>query len=146
MINESRIGIYTYLYNLLYNNVTKNVYMMNEPQELSKSDTANGFIVIRVGDLYDESEFSCQAYGWVRCYVEAFVPPKSRGRLDQDKYNALENAINDAIDYASNNNDGDYYIQKDSVLSMDDVRSSNANNLYYTFVKSFIVNIDKNID
>ena len=89
----SRIDIYDYVYNLFYDVVTKNVYSMFEPQELTTSDTNDGFLVIRVGDLYDESEFTCSAYGWARVYVEAYVPPLSRGRLDYTKYQEYEDAI-----------------------------------------------------
>lgn len=145
MVNESRIDIYDYLYSLFYNVVTKNVYSMNEPQELSQSDTTDGFIVIRVGNINDESEFELQTYGWVRCYVEAYIPPTSRGRLDISRYRQFENAINDVIRQAMTNNDGTYWIQGDSVISMDSNEMDNPNNAYYMFVKSFIVNIeDKN--
>ena len=56
MVNESRIDIYDYLYNLFYDVVTKNVYSMEVPQELTQSDTQDGFIVLHVGDLNDENK------------------------------------------------------------------------------------------
>ncbi len=143
MLNESRIDIYDYLYNLFYDVVTKNVYSMSEPQELTKSDTTDGFLVLHVGNLNDESEFSGQAYGWVRCYVEAYVPPISRGRLDFNKYKDFENAINEVIDNATRQSQGAYYIQEGSVLSSDADEASTANNAYFTFIKSFIVNISE---
>lgn len=143
MVNESRIDIYDYLYSLFYNVVTKNVYSMNEPQELSQSDTNDGFIVIRVGNINDESEFDLQTYGWVRCYVEAYVPPTSRGRLDVAKYRQFENAINDVITQAMESNDETYWVQGDSVISMDSNEMDNPNNAYYMFVKSFVVNIEE---
>lgn len=143
MLNESRIDIYDYLYNLFYDVVTKNVYSMREPQELTKSDTTDGFIVIRVGDLIDASEFARQTYGEVRCYVEAFVPPISRGRLDYEKYKTFEDGINAVIELAMQDNTGSYHIQEGSVLSSDAEESSTANNSYFTFIKSFIVTIDE---
>lgn len=145
MLHESRIDIYDYLYNLFYDVVTKNVYSMNEPQELSQSDTQDGFIVIRVGDLNDESEFGRKAYGWTRCYVEAYVPPISRGRLDYNKYKEFEDAINSVIELASENepNENGYSVQEGSVLSMDTDETTNANNAFFMFIKSFIVMIDK---
>lgn len=143
MVNASRTDIYNYLYELLYGTVTENVYSMKEPQELTDSDTEDGFIVINVGYLIDESEFDCAAYGSVRCYIEAFVPPKSRGRLDVEKFEHYENSINSVIDIASETREGDYYIEKGSVISLDASESSNANNAYYTFIKSFVVIIDK---
>lgn len=145
MFNQSRIGIYDYLYNIFYDVVTKNVYSMREPQELSKSDTEDGFIVIYVGDLYDESEFPRQAYGWARCHVEAFVPPITRGRLDYDKYKSFEDNINSAISDAISNPNGEYHIREDSILSSDGDITTNANNSYFTFIKSFIVDIDEEI-
>ena len=143
MLDESRINVYDYLYNIFYDVVTKNVYSMNQPQELTKSDTTDGFLVIRVGNLRDESEFSCNAYGWVRCYVEAYVPPISRGRLDYNKYKTFEDAVDEVIQNASQDSSGTYNIQNDDILSSDSYDTSNANNSYFTFVKSFIVNIDK---
>lgn len=143
MLNESRIDIYDYLYNLFYDVVTKNVYTMQEPQELTKSDTEDGFIVINAGNLNDVSEFRGRTYGLVRCYVEAFIPPISRGRLDYAKYKEFEDSINAVIDSEIANTEGDYCIQDGSSLSMDATEISNANNSYFTFIKSFIVIIDK---
>lgn len=143
MVEESRIDIYNYLYNLFYGTVTENVYSMNEPQELTDDDTKDGFIVIRVGDIRDDSEFHLSACGWVRVFIEAYIPPMSRGRLDKTKYKAMEDAINQVIDteIASNTN-AHYSIESDGILSMDDNADTNANNSYYMFIKSFIVNID----
>ena len=143
MVDESRIGIYNYLYDLFYDVVTRNVYAMQEPQELTSSDVKDGFLVIQVGNINDESEFACETYGWARCYVCAFVPPISRGRLDYDKFETFENAINSVIKTASENSGGTYGIQYDSVVSNDIIERSNANNTYFTFAKSFIVNIEK---
>ena len=142
MVNESRIDIYDYLYNLFYDVVTKNVYSMEPPQELTQSDTQDGFIVLHVGDLNDESEFAHQTYGWARCFVEAFIPPISRGRLDYDKYREFEDAITDVIHLASDEVIDGYSVQEGSVLSMDGSETTNANNSYFTFIKSFIVNIN----
>lgn len=147
MINESRIGIYNYIYRLLYGVVTENVYSMDEPQELTESDTTDGFVVIRVDDIYDESEFHGETYGWVRVFVEAYIPPMSRGRLDKAKYKAMEdaitNVINNEIAHGTSNT---YAIQDDGILSMDDKADTNADNTYYMFIKSFIVTIDAPAD
>lgn len=143
MMNESRIDIYNYLYGLFYGTVTENVYTMGEPQELTESDTKDGFIVIRIGDAYDESEFPLETYGWVRVFVEAYIPTKSRGRVDKDKYKTFEDDINDVVNTEiSSGTNAHYSIQSDGVISMDEYINSNANNAYYTFIKSFIVNID----
>lgn len=143
MLNESRIDIYDYLYNLLYGVVSENVYDMRVPQELTESDATEGFIVIHVGDIVDESEFTGRAFGRVRCYIEAYVPQISRGRVDHDIYALMENSINTVITEQSSIDEGEYYIDKGSVLSSEDDDISNANNAYFTFIKSFIVVIDK---
>lgn len=144
MVDDSRIGIYNYIYDLLYGVVTENVYRMSEPQELTESDTKDGFLVITLGDVYDESEFSKQAYGWARAYIEVYVPPRSRGRLDKAAYKAFEDAVNTVIDTEVANPTNDTYsIQTDSVISMDGEAGSGANNSYFVFVKSFVVLIDK---
>lgn len=142
MVNESRIDIYEYIESVL-TSVTENVYLMNEPQELTDSDTKDGFIVITIGDFVDASEFPNAAYGMTRVFVQCYVPPISRGRLDKDKYKAFENAINSAIKTASEDNSGRYWIQPDSLISADFGEDENANNAYYMFVKSFIVETDE---
>lgn len=142
MFNQSRIDIYDYLYNLFFNVVTKNVYAIREPQELIKSDTDNGFIVIRVGDIIDEGEFNGESYAYARCYIEAFIPPISRGRLDYDKYHLFEDSITEVIKQEAQSGTSEIYsIDEDSVLSSDIDEISNANNSYFLFVKSFVVNI-----
>lgn len=143
MVNESRIDIYDYLYNLLFGVVSENVYYMRPPQELEEEDTKDGFLVIHVGNIVDNSEFSCEAYGRVRCFIEAYIPQVSRGRVDHDIYAMFENSINNVIKEQSETDEGQYYIEQDSVLSMDDTEESNSDNAYFTFIKSFIVVIDK---
>lgn len=142
MFGRSRINIYEYLYNLFHGVVTENVYSMNEPQELTNSDTKDGFIVIHVGDMHDESEFNGHAYGWARCFVEAFIPPITRGRLNYDLYKTFEDGINSVITSAVEEDSGSYYIQEDGIISTDVEEVSNANNAYFTYVKSFIVGYD----
>ena len=147
MVDESRIGLYNYVYNLLYGVVTENVYSMNEPQELTESDTKDGFIVIRIGDIRDESEFHLETYGWVRVFVEAYIPPISRGRLDKAKYKAMEDAINAVINSEiESGTNTTYSIEPDGIISSDMGEDSNGNNAYYMFIKSFIVSIDMQKD
>lgn len=143
MVDESRTNIYDYLYDLFAGVVTENVYEKREPQDLTESDVTNGFLVLHVGELYDAGEFHGETYGWTRCYVEAFIPPISRGRLNRELFKTFEDSINSVIKAESGRNDGTYTIQEDSLLSMDADETYNANNQFFTFVKSFIVNIDK---
>lgn len=147
MLNKSRSDIYDYLYGLFYGTVTENVYSMSEPQELEDTDRTDGFIVLHVGNMYDNSEFSGQTYGEVRCYVEAYIPPVTRGRLDVDKYREYEEAIIQTIEnaIASPNQNEDYCIQEDSLISSETEEVTNANNIFFVFIKSFIVVINKNI-
>lgn len=142
MFNESRIDIYDYLRSVLGENVTKNIYDMYVPQELTKSDVNDGFIVINVGNLNDQSEFAKNAYGWVRCHLQAFVPTMTRGKVNRSKYEEFESGINECISTAVSANQSDVYqISEDSILSMNGVEISNANNIFFTFIKSFIVYI-----
>ena len=143
MVNESRIDIYDYLYNLLFGVGSENVYDMRVPTELTESDTTAGFLVIHVGSIVDESEFVGEAFGRVRCFIEAYVPQISRGRVNHDIYAAMANSINSVIKEQSETDDGEYYIEKDSLISADDIEGSDDNNSYFSFIKSFIVVIDK---
>jgi hypothetical protein len=141
MFNDSRIDIYDYLYDLVVDNeVTENVYLVNEPQDLTTSDKKDGFVVIKAGGVNDQSQFERETYGWTRVYVTAYVPSTSRGRLDYEKYKAMENKLKTAIDTAEAQGVvNGYAIVKNSTLSMDGATMSTANNLFYTFVKSFRV-------
>lgn len=143
MVNESRIDIYDYLYDIFYGYVSNNVYQMYNPQELTESDKQDGFLTIELGGINDESEFTGEAFARVRAYVTAYVPPMSRGRLDGAKYKTFENditaAIKNEIQYGTNPH---YSIQEDGILSMDDLDDSNANNIFYTYTKTFIVTIE----
>jgi hypothetical protein len=117
---------------------------MGEPQELTSSDTTNGFIVIRVGNIIDESEFHLNAFGQARVYIVAYIPVRSRGRLDSDKYKEMEKAIMDVIsdEVANDDESKDYHIIEESLLSSDNFDSTNRDNPYHQFIKSFIVQID----
>ena len=142
MVEESRIAIYEYL-KPLFSSVTQNIYSMRVPTDNTTDDTSNGFIVIEVGSIRDESEFDLQTFGWVRCFVTAYVPQKTRGRLDKERYKAFEDGINQAIRSEINTPTSDMYaIQADGILSMDDDEDTNKGNQYNVFVKSFIVTID----
>ena len=61
---------------------------------------------------------------------------------EDPQYRELD-TLEEIIKNATDTPNADYYIQQGSVLSMDGVSDSNANNSYYMFTKSFIVVIDK---
>lgn len=141
MFNESRIDLYDYISGI-FSDVSENIYKMKIPQELTESDTTDGFIVVYLGDIYDDSEFLKEAYGDVRVVVSAYVPLKSRGRLNKELYKAFESGINEALDNEiSNGNSEHYTIQDDGILSMDDIEDNNANNSYSVYTKTFVVTV-----
>lgn len=141
MFNESRIDLYDYISGI-FSDVSENIYKMKIPQELTESDTTEGFIVVYLGDIYDDSEFLKEAYGDVRVVVSAYIPLKSRGRLNKELYKAFESGINEALDNEiSNGNSEHYTIQDDGILSMDDIEDNNANNSYSVYTKTFIVTV-----
>ena len=86
------------------------------------------------------SLLSMSATLWMKV---SFLVQISRGRVNHDIYALMENGINNVIDEQSKVSDGLYYIDKGSVLTADDDEISNAGNAYFTFIKSFIVVIDK---
>lgn len=143
MFNESRIDIYDYLYNLVHGVVTNNVYRMGEPTETTKSDVQDGFVVLSVGVLNDDSEFDCDAYGWARCTITAYIPKKSRGRLNSALYRNFERAINRVVNSAMYEDENSiYYINDETILSYDLDETTQKGNQYHVYVKSFIVMID----
>lgn len=143
MVNNSRIDIYDYL-KTLFSSVSENIYSMTVPTDNTTDDTEHGFLVTRVGSINDESEFDEQAYGWVRCYVSAYVPKKTRGRLNKDLYKSFEDGITDAIKAATRTgNTNTYYVIEDKILSLDDDEATVKGNQYHVFIKSFKVAIDQ---
>lgn len=145
MINESRIAIYDYLYKLFDDVVSVNVYAIAPPKELTSKDTKNGFLVVRATTINDVSEFKGEAYAWTRCYVTAYVPTVSRGRLDYDAFREIEETINSIINNEIENTKNDMYsIQKGSILSYDSLENTNDDNIYYLYTKSFTITIYNN--
>lgn len=142
MLNNSRIAIYEYIESLMIN-VSENIYPMGEPIDNTDSDDDDGFIVINVGVLNDDSEFEGEAYAWARCTVTAYVPKKVHGRLNKDLYKYFEDGINDAIKVAQSDVESTRYILPESVVSMDDDENLQQGNQYHLFVKSFVVVIDQ---
>lgn len=146
MIDKSRIAIYDYLYSLLYGVVTNNVHSMGEPSETTDDEAENGFVVTQVGDIEDESEFDGSTYAWARCYVYAYVPKMSRGRLNKRKYKEYEDAILAVIKNAETQGNENYFVMPETTISMDENDNTMKGNQYSIFVKSFVVVIDKQQD
>lgn len=140
MVTDTRIDIYDFVYNMVYGVVTKNVYSVSPPQELTESDTKDGFIVITAGQVNDESEFLGKAYGWVRVYIEAYIPTRLRGRADKRKIANYERLLNSVINqWNDKTSDDGFSIDVDTIISDDDVVANNKDNVYHVLVKSFVV-------
>lgn len=116
---------------------------MGEPSETTQDEADNGFVVTQVGDINDESEFDGDAYAWARCYIYAYVPKISRGRLNKKMYRKYEDAILDVIKNAEKHQDSKYYIMPETTISMDENHNTQKGNQYSIFAKSFVVVIDK---
>ena len=147
MLNESRKAVYDYISGLVSGVVTNNVHRLEVPTELTESELRNGFIVIRIGELNDESEFRDSAYGWARCYIDAYIPLRSRGRFNGDAYGTFEDAIYMALRNATlTDSESTYWVMEDSFISYDYAESNINGNSFHVMTKSFIVNIDESID
>ena len=146
MLDESRIDVYDYIYELLSNSIEEGIYLMNVPKELTEDDVKDGFIVLNIHEIADNSEFDRQTYAGVRCFIQAYVPTKSRGRVDEAKYKSFESSIDEIIYNEIDNGSNDKYtILSDGIISGDDVINTSQGNTFYIYTKSFIVVID-NID
>ena len=77
MINSLRAPIYSYVYNLFYNTVTKQVYPIEIPTTLDAMD-ATDFMVIRMGQINDKGEFSLEGYADTRVFIEMYVKSKTQ--------------------------------------------------------------------
>lgn len=139
MNDTLRIDMYEYVEKLLTDVFDVNVYLMSEPQELTEEDTERGFLVVNIGNLNDASEFIGNTYEWARVFIVAYIPPISRGRVNLERYKTFERLINKLVRESSEDNEKDFWPQYDSLLSTDGEEINNANNVYHTFIKSFIV-------
>lgn len=140
--DTTRIGVYNYLYDILFGVVSDNVYLANPPQTLTESDLKDGFIVIRMASLMDEGQFLGEAYGSVRCYIEAYLPPKTRGRLNDEMFEEYERSIDMALKEAIERGDKTYAIELGDALSAELIETNNMDNIFNVLAKSFIVTIN----
>lgn len=142
MVSKNRADIYEYLYGVFSNAMTNNVYFVNAPQDLTDKDANDGFVVLRVGEIRDESEFSRSAFARARCYAYAYTRANKRGKLDFPTYKSLETSVEQTIQNAANKG-GAISILNDTVISMDTAEFSNADNPFFVFAKSFVVSISE---
>jgi hypothetical protein len=138
MSDTSRISVYEFAYGM-FSSLGVNVYSMEVPQSLdTATDIASGFIVIRVNNIYDNSEFVGNTYATSRVLVEAYIPAKTRGRVDVTKYKALQDKINAVVKEHCEKVNQDYVVSADSILNYDDTLINNTTE-FFMYVISFTV-------
>lgn len=138
MSDISRISVYEFACGM-FSSLGVNVYSMEVPQSLdTATDIASGFIVIRVNNIYDNSEFVGNTYATSRVLVEAYVPAKTRGRVDATKYKALQDKINIIVKEYCEKVNQDYVVSEDSILNYDDTFINNTTE-FFMYVISFTV-------
>lgn len=138
MSDISRISVYEFAYGM-FSSLGVNIYSMEVPQSLdTATDIASGFIVIRVNNIYDNSEFVGNTYATSRVLVEAYVPAKTRGRVDATKYKALQDKINIIVKEYCEKVNQDYVVSEDSILNYDDTFINNTTE-FFMYVISFTV-------
>lgn len=138
MINSLRAPIYSYVYNLFYNTVTKQVHPIEIPTTLDTMD-ATDFMVIRMGQINDKGEFSLEGYADTRVFIEMYVKSKTRGRIDMTAFGSFESKIQVIIDRESKRRTSPYQVIRDNSISLDDYYQTQN---YHVFLTSFIIRIN----
>ena len=140
----SRKNIYTYLANL-FKTVTTNLYRISIPVTLGDDAVSNGFIVISLGNLTDNSEFDFKTYSHIRATIQYFVPSinttTANGVMNTSAFDNVQTQIDAIITSESEKTNQKYTISRDGVLSMDDFYTNNTNS-FYVYITSFLITID----
>ena len=136
----SRKDLYSYTASMFVG-IVKGIYR-HMPTALSTEDTANGFIVIRMGDIKDDSEIIGNTDAKTRIYVECYVPDvnttTTNGVMSTTKYDAIQQAVDDRIDTECDKVNQTYTISRDGILSSDDTYVNKANS-FMVYITSFQV-------
>ena len=139
-MNVSRKDLYSYVATMFVG-VVKGIYR-HMPTSLSSEDTANGFIVLRMGNIEDESEIFLNAYAKTRIYVECYVPDvntsTTNGVMSTTKYDAMQQAVDNKIDAECEKVNQTYTISRESILSSDDTYVNKAVS-FMVYITSFQV-------
>lgn len=143
MIDARRAPIYKYVASLFEGKVTKYVYPMSVPTNLTDEPAAGGFMVINIGDIQDRSEMTLSNYAQTRVMVQMYVSSKNRGRIDYTLYEKYEKLISDILIEENNKRGDKYIIDLDSLLSTDAVYNNDGNNVFFQYIASFVVKIIK---
>jgi hypothetical protein len=139
-MSVSRKNLYSYVASMFVG-IVKGIYK-HMPTTLSTEDTTNGFIVIRMGNIDDSSEFYGNTYAKTRIYVECYVPDvnttTTNGVMSTTKYDAMQQAVDDKIDAECEKVNQTYTISRESILSSDDTYVNKAVS-FMVYITSFQV-------
>lgn len=139
-MSVSRKNLYSYVASMFVG-IVKGIYK-HMPTALSPEDTTNGFIVIRMGNIDDSSEFYGNTYAKTRIYVECYVPDANasttNGVMSTTKYDAMQQAVDDKIDAECEKVNQTYTISRESILSSDDTYVNKAVS-FMVYITSFQV-------
>lgn len=139
-MSVSRKNLYSYVASMFVG-IVKGIYK-HMPTALSPEDTTNGFIVIRMGNIDDSSEFYGNTYAKTRIYVECYVPDvnttTTNGVMSTTKYDAMQQAVDDKIDAECEKVNQTYTISRESILSSDDTYANKAVS-FMVYITSFQV-------
>lgn len=139
-MSVSRKNLYSYVASMFVG-IVKGIYK-HMPTALSQEDTTNGFIVIRMGNIDDSSEFYGNTYAKTRIYVECYVPDvnttTTNGVMSTTKYDAMQQAVDDKIDAECEKINQTYTISRESILSSDDTYVNKAVS-FMVYITSFQV-------
>jgi len=139
-MSVSRKNLYSYVASMFVG-IVKDIYK-HMPTALSPEDTTNGFIVIRMGNIDDSSEFYGNTYAKTRIYVECYVPDvntsTTNGVMSTTKYDTMQQSVDDKIDAECEKVNQTYTISRESILSSDDTYVNKAVS-FMVYITSFQV-------
>lgn len=139
-MSVSRKDLYSYVASMFVG-VVKGIYK-HMPTALSPDDITNGFIVLRMGNIDDSSEFYGNTYAKTRIYVECYVPDvnttTTNGVMSTTKYDAMQQAVDNKIDAECSKVNQTYTISRESILSSDDTYVNKAVS-FMVYITSFQV-------
>lgn len=135
----SRQDIYSYI-TTIFSSVTKNIYPIEIPSTLSSDAVKNGFIVLKLNEIKDQSEFLSDTYSDPRMYVESYIPSKADGSINKTKYEEIQSTIDSIVLEECKKTNQVYTISKESILSGDDFYT-NKTNSFFMYIASFTITI-----
>jgi len=139
-MSVSRKNLYSYVASMFVG-IVKGIYK-HMPTALSPDDITNGFIVLRMGNIDDSSEFYGNTYAKTRIYVECYVPDvntsTTNGVMSTTKYDTMQQSVDDKIDAECEKVNQTYTISRESILSSDDTYVNKAVS-FMVYITSFQV-------